>query len=463
MKKINLDMELIRKPLEGDNPCGEELRYSGVYEEIKEARRADEVLDMGEWQRDLKTSDWDKVIKVSVDALSSKTKDIQIAVWLTEALIEKAGFSGLADGLTIISAYLDNFWENVYPLIDDGDLEFRAGPLVFLNEKISPAIKKIPVTDPSSTEGYSWYRWQESRQVGFEKDIKNQYGDIDDNKKKARDEKIAEGKITGEEFDSASVKSSKQFYSLLMDDVTRCREVFEKLDTVVEEKFGREAPRLSELGTAISDNDQLISKLLKDKGGAEPAVKKSDDAVMPKETKKGKTLQQTVSDDGPVKAEQPVQADASAAPGVTVILQADTGGGDDMEAAVWKLALDTLNASGIKDALQKLLDATASAPSIRQKNRYRLLMAKLSLEALRPDLARPVIEQLYALIDELGLERWESSVWIAEVIDAYYQCLTADGASDDDISKARSELFPKLCTRDITKAISYKEQINSGG
>ena len=43
------------------------------------------------------------------------------------------------------------------------------------------------------------------------------------------------------------------------------------------------------------------------------------------------------------------------------------------------------------------------------------------------------------------------------MIEAYYMCLTADGSSDDDRFKADSELFPKLCSKDITKALSYKK------
>ncbi len=129
---------------------------------------------------------------------------------------------------------------------------------------------------------------------------------------------------------------------------------------------------------------------------------------------------------------------------------------DLTEDAVWNDALKTLSTVGLKDALGKLFIASSSAPSIRGQNRYRLLLAKLCLKAERPDLARPIIEQLQSLIEELNLERWESPVWIAEVLDAYYQCLTSGDASDDDFYKANNELFQRICTNDITKAINRK-------
>ena len=115
-----------------------------------------------------------------------------------------------------------------------------------------------------------------------------------------------------------------------------------------------------------------------------------------------------------------------------------------------------LKASGINAGLQQLMVASSTAPSVRQRNRYRLLMARLCLEADRPDLALPILEELYALIEEINLERWEAPNWIAEVLEALYKCLTAGRASDDP-SRAET-LFRKMCTLDVTKAMIYNQQ-----
>jgi type VI secretion system protein ImpA len=128
---------------------------------------------------------------------------------------------------------------------------------------------------------------------------------------------------------------------------------------------------------------------------------------------------------------------------------------ESQEKAIWVSALKILKAGGIKKALGQLLTASSAAPSVRERHRYRLLMAKLCLKAGRPELARPIVEELYASINELNLERWESPLWIAEVLDALYQCLTAGQPTDDDTQRAR-ELFQKLCTLDATKAMIYR-------
>jgi len=82
--KRQIDIDAVLSPIAGDNPAGEDLRYSQVYDDIKEARRADDTLERGEWQREIKTSDWNKVIDLGVKALTEKTKDLQITMWLTE-------------------------------------------------------------------------------------------------------------------------------------------------------------------------------------------------------------------------------------------------------------------------------------------------------------------------------------------------------------------------------------------
>jgi type VI secretion system protein ImpA len=82
-------------------------------------------------------------------------------------------------------------------------------------------------------------------------------------------------------------------------------------------------------------------------------------------------------------------------------------------------------------------------------------MAKLCLKAERPDLAKPLLDELYALIEELQLERWESPTWLGEVIEALYQCLTCGDERLEDPDRALT-LLRKLCTTDVTKAMTYK-------
>ena len=278
MKK-KIDADALLAPVPGDSPVGEDQRYGQAYDEIREARKEVITYDP-EGKPDVgKKADWNKVVALSIDALTQKTKDLQIAVWLTEALLITESFEGFNVGLKIINGLLEKYWENLYPPVEEDDLEFRAAPLEFMNEKFTAIIRGIPVTDPQATDGLSYQQWQESRTVGYEKDILNKYGDVDENKKKRRDELIAEGKMTAEQVDDVLSKCPVSFYELIAKHLMTSKEELYSLNQLVDEKFGSHAPRLSDLSDVLGDFERVILKLLEEKGGHGPEKESSAQEV----------------------------------------------------------------------------------------------------------------------------------------------------------------------------------------
>lgn len=130
-------------------------------------------------------------------------------------------------------------------------------------------------------------------------------------------------------------------------------------------------------------------------------------------------------------------------------------GSGGFEEARWQEAQEKLQQSGIQAAVELLLGAACSAQSPRERANYHILIAKICLQAQRPDLARPLADQLFHQMEEFQLLRWESPIWIAEVLELLYRCLTAEGSSDDDQYRAK-EILQRLCTTDVTKALKYQ-------
>lgn len=446
-----IDIDALLTPFPGGNPAGDDLRYTQVHEAIKEARRSEDGLAMGDWQREVKGADWDKVTTLAIETLTQKSKDLQIAAWLTEALTIVEGFDGLGSGLLIMAGLLEKFWDTAYPLVKDDDLEYRGAPFEFLNDKVTMCVRQVSLTDKRTTPGYSWLKWQESRDVGAEADTKNRYGDNDEQKKQRRDEKIAEGKLTAEAFDAAVAQSSASFCQVLADTVALCQQRFIALDKVVDEKFGREAPKISDLGQSIEECLRLVNKIypgLKTPSVAPEALTPAEAPANPEPIEPGCSPVSTVGlavspahqvPEPPLRTLPPVLNDA-----------------ETSELSLWNEARRILESGRFKEALDVLLVASHHAPSERERNRFRLLMVQLCLKAGRSDVARPIIEELNALIDEFHLERWESPLWIAEVLEAYYKCLRGDDSSDDDVAKSL-ELFKRICGLDATKAIAYRK------
>ena len=131
------------QPISGPNPSGEDTRYTGVYDSIREARREEPDLPQGAWRRERKTADWSAVTRVCADALTNSTKDLQVAAWLTEALVQQHGFPGLTSGLLLLRGLLAQFWTTLYPRSDEDELELRAAPLQWIGSRRDFASRSV--------------------------------------------------------------------------------------------------------------------------------------------------------------------------------------------------------------------------------------------------------------------------------------------------------------------------------
>src|ERR1035438_1130084 len=96
-------------PISAENPAGENLRYAPVYDKIKDARREDDTAPQGEWKVERKTADWALVAKLASDAIATKSKDLQLAVWLAEAMLRREGVAGLREVLDLTRGLIETF------------------------------------------------------------------------------------------------------------------------------------------------------------------------------------------------------------------------------------------------------------------------------------------------------------------------------------------------------------------
>src|ERR1035438_10704717 len=159
--------EDLLNPIPGENPSGANLRYDPITDKIKEARREDLDVPQGEWKTALKTADYNQVIKLSGEVLANRSKDLQIAVWLVDAHVHQEGFAVLPPALQFLRDFLEQFWDNLYPPMDeDGDMEVRAAPLVWLGGKLGEPLGFLPIVSGKM----SWLKYQESRTGGYEAD-----------------------------------------------------------------------------------------------------------------------------------------------------------------------------------------------------------------------------------------------------------------------------------------------------
>lgn len=248
--------EDLLNPIAGPSPGGENLRYAAIYDQIKEARREEEAVTEGDWQTPGKKANWPLVIKLTSEALAKRSKDLQLAAWLLEALIHTEGFAALKPGLDLLRGLLENFWDSLYPELEDGDAEFRATPLEWVGSQLDATIKRVPLT----RKGFDWFQYKQSRSVPTEEEASSS-----DARRAQRDAAVAEGKPTPEEFDAAFEATPMSFYQQAFDQLEGAREALELLNSLAGERFGDVAPSFGGLRTTLEEVQQTVRILLQRK------------------------------------------------------------------------------------------------------------------------------------------------------------------------------------------------------
>ncbi len=254
--RLGIPLEELLLPIEPDKPTGKSVRGNGVYSAIKEARREDDAsVPLGAWAYELKQADWDKVSDIAAHALVSKTKDLQLAAWLLEAQIAKVGFEAIPACVLLMQSLCERYWEALYPRIDEGDQEYRANILRWVNEKLLPQIRLLPLTNANrNARDYGWADFEQAKRNEQLRAMHGRHG-----------QQEIEG-TTLQEFQSAlsatSTESHTACYRLLADSL----EALESFAATLTQLWGEEAPSLNGLAGLLEQIQALIAGELYKRG-----------------------------------------------------------------------------------------------------------------------------------------------------------------------------------------------------
>jgi type VI secretion system protein ImpA len=144
--------------------------------------------------------------------------------------------------------------------LDDGDAEYRAAPLQWIGDRLEMQLKRTALT----RGGLNWLQYKESRTVGTE-----EAADTDE-KRQARMDAIAEGKVPQEQFDKGFDETSKKFYVELQEAFNNTIESVAALSQVCDEKFGDVSPSFGTLTRTLEEVRQTVYILLQAKREKEP-------------------------------------------------------------------------------------------------------------------------------------------------------------------------------------------------
>ncbi len=170
---------------------------------------------------------------------------------MTEALVKEHGFAGAQSGLHLLRRLVEEAWDRVHPVIEDGDLEVRAAPFVWLDDpargaRFPSSLRAVPL----------------ARGVGD----KRFFSCLDWEKAKAG------AGVPMEQLDQGVQQTPRDECQARCDALTAALDEAGRLGAALDGRMGSAAPGLLEVRKALQDCHLLAREILGRKGPAPVVV-----------------------------------------------------------------------------------------------------------------------------------------------------------------------------------------------
>jgi len=227
-----LDFDRLLAPISGESPTGADLRADDSPESsywlVRGARNDSSQIERKHADQpdvddfSLAKCQWDVVVEKALAALSTESKDYEVAAWLCEALVREKGFAGLRDGLRLAREMAERYWESLYPRPYDGEIAPRVSQFrAILGKTLVFPILQVPITERGECSSLDWEQAGELERLGDAKE---------------REHRIGRGQRTLQQVEQAARESSNEFYRHLIADVEEALSEAEQLSAVLAEK-----------------------------------------------------------------------------------------------------------------------------------------------------------------------------------------------------------------------------------
>jgi type VI secretion system protein ImpA len=255
-----LDFSSLLAPINKKHPAGQNLRLEtdqpNIYQQIKDARTAARATERQQTQGGEKSAKthWQTVYKLAAEALTKKSKDLELATWLTESLLREHGFQGLAAGFKLLHELIKTYWEQLYPLPDEDGLISRIAPLTGLNGEevdgtlIAP-IALIPLVENSNHDSFALWQYKQAIEL-----LK-----IADPEK--RNQRINSGWTTLEALENIIANTDPAILQAQRTAITACLDHYQALNTLLDNHCGNEAPPSSRINKILTECLECLTSL----------------------------------------------------------------------------------------------------------------------------------------------------------------------------------------------------------
>ncbi len=252
-----VDLDRLLAPIQDDAPTGTDLRadYSpqSLYYKLRDARSdaraAERAADADSTADNEAGRHWRDVARLATEILANQAKDLEIASWLTEALVRLEGLVGLRDCAILLRGMVENYWDLLYPMPDEDGISTRVAPIAGLSGEggdgtlIQP-LRKTELFERADGSPALLFVYQQAETVA---------GIGDETR---RDDMIANGAPVLADLENEARLAGGAHFATLLNAAQTALDAWRTLDECLTQAAGADAPSLSRATTVL---EQIIA------------------------------------------------------------------------------------------------------------------------------------------------------------------------------------------------------------
>jgi type VI secretion system protein ImpA len=266
------DLAALLAPISAEAPAGADLRldaspqspYFRLRDARAEARAAERAADAGEGGDGIPPQ-WRTVRELAVEALAKETKDLEIAAWLTEALLRLDGLVGVAAGFRVMAGLAENFWDDFFPSADEEGVAGRLAAVAGLNgmgregSLIQP-LRRIELFPRPDGASFEFWQYEQSRELAGIADATR------------RQQRLDAGVVPFETVETEARAADPAQFDALRDSSAAAAATWQALAEILDARAGTDAPPTSQVRELIDQIRQAAARWARPAAAAEPAA-----------------------------------------------------------------------------------------------------------------------------------------------------------------------------------------------
>ena len=250
------DLAALLAPVTEAAPAGNDLRADpspqSLYYRLRDARtdaRAAERAAEAEEGAIAVPPQWRTVRALAIEAITTHAKDLEVAAWLTEALLRADGLIGFTAGVQLMTGLIEGFWDDLFPRPDEDGMATRVGPVAGLNGQsgegtLSQPLRQLPLFARPDGAALQLWQYEQSSELAAIVDPER------------REQRIAAGVLPFEVVEAEARAAGAAHFRGLRHQAIAAAAAWQGLSDALDGRAGAEAPPTSRIRDIL---EKLVS------------------------------------------------------------------------------------------------------------------------------------------------------------------------------------------------------------